>query len=81
MVAVELGQSKSRLLRDTNGSGFGLTVTTVVSEAEQPLPEETITTYVPASDGDALLITGFWAVEEKLFGPVHEYEFPLLEVN
>jgi hypothetical protein len=57
-------------------AGDGLTMTVVLPAAEvQPLTV-TVTEYVPALASVAGSV-GFWSVEVKPFGPVHEYVAPV----
>src|SRR5689334_6895425 len=56
---------------------MALTTTSVVPAAEGQPPTVIVTEYVPASAVVALLRVGFWLVEVKPFGPVHEYVAPV----
>src|SRR5438552_1119365 len=56
-------------------AGIGLTATVVLPGVEvQPL--KSVTEYVPAFAIVALARVGFWSVEVKPFGPLHEYVAP-----
>src|SRR6185369_15835177 len=58
-------------------AGIALTTTFVLPAAlVQPLTV-TVTLYVPPSAVAALLRVGFWSVDVKPFGPVHEYVAPV----
>jgi len=54
----------------------GFTVTTVEDIVEQP-DAVTVTLYVPAAAKVAEAMTGFWSLDEKLFGPVQEKVVPM----
>src|SRR5437868_15416032 len=56
---------------------MALTTTSVVPAAEGQPATVIVTEYVPASAVVAFGRVGFWSVEVKLFGPVHEYVAPL----
>ena len=57
-------------------AGIALTTTFVVPAAEVQPFTVTVTEYVPASASVAFGRVGFWSVEVKPFGPVHEYVAP-----
>lgn len=64
------------LLPGVGAAGTGLTVTTVVPNTLVHPPTLAVTEYVPLAATVAPAIDGFCELDEKLFGPVHEYVAP-----
>jgi hypothetical protein len=60
--------------------GVGFTVTLVVPANEVQVPLLAVTLYKPVAAAVAAVMVGFCVALLKLFGPVHAYVTPLVEL-
>ena len=73
-----LPKQSGLLLLAVGAAGIGFTTTVTVPDTPVHPATVAVTEYVPEAATVAAAIVGFCKVEEKLFGPVHEYVAPAI---